>query len=131
MRMLSITLLYAGILSLMLVAISVRVSLMRRKYQVAYGDGGHSELQRASRVQGNFIEYAPLALMLIFLLERTGVPSWEIHLLGMIFLVARIAHAISLYGDIFALRGVGMIGTWGVLVVGGVLALALSFGVIL
>ena len=59
--MVPITGMYAGILALFLVALSVRTLRTRRRNQIAVGDGGNSEMLRAMRVHGNFAEYAPLA----------------------------------------------------------------------
>jgi len=60
-----ITALYAGVLGILLVVISARVSVLRGKFKVMFGDGGQDALMRAIRAQGNFTEYVPLALLLI------------------------------------------------------------------
>src|SRR5260221_11648043 len=58
-----ITALYAGVLGILLVVISARISVLRAKFKVMFGDGGQDALMRAIRAQGNFIEYVPLALV--------------------------------------------------------------------
>ena len=58
-------------------------------------------LQRKVRAFGNFIEYVPLALLLIILLELISSPAWLLWLLGILLTTARIAHAygvIKTYG---------------------------------
>lgn len=58
-------------------------------------------LQRKVRAFGNFMEYVPLALLLIILLELARSPAWLLWFLGSILTVARIAHAwgvIKTYG---------------------------------
>ena len=58
-------------------------------------------LQRKVRAFGNFIEYVPLALLLIILLELISSPAWLLWLLGILLTIARIAHAwgvIKTYG---------------------------------
>ena len=60
-----IVLLYAALLGLILVYLSYRVVSYRVKYKVGIGDGGNTKLARAIRVQGNFVEYVPIALLLI------------------------------------------------------------------
>ena len=58
-------------------------------------------LQRKVRAFGNFMEYVPLALLLIILLELIGSPAWLLWLLGILLTIARIAHAwgvIKTYG---------------------------------
>jgi uncharacterized protein len=64
-----ITALYAGVLGIILVLISVRVSVVRGKFKVMFGDGGQESLMRAIRGQGNFVEYVPLALLLVGMVE--------------------------------------------------------------
>ena len=72
-----ITPLYAAVFGLVFVILSVRTLMLRRKHQVAIGDGKSAELQRAARVHGNFAEYVPLALLLIFFLEmQTAADLW-------------------------------------------------------
>ena len=55
---------YAAIFAVMLVALSLRVAKTRGDVQIAIGDGGNIVLQRRIRVQGNFVEYVPMALLL-------------------------------------------------------------------
>lgn len=89
-----VTPLYAALCGILLVVLSLRVSLLRRKYAVGIGDGGQAVLQRAIRVQGNFIEYVPTALILLLLLEVSHqVPAVALHLLGLLLVAARISHA--------------------------------------
>lgn len=128
-RALPITLLYAGILGVFLALISIRITMYRAKYKINFGDGGKEEVQRAIRVQGNFVEYVPLALILIGLLEMNGVPAWSIHGLGVVLVVARLLHAYSLYAGAMPPRVVGTSGTWAVLVVAGLWSVARSLGV--
>jgi len=91
-----VTPLYAALCGLLLVVLSVRVIALRRKYAVGLGDGDHEELRRAIRVQANFVEYVPLALLLLFLLELSHrAPVAALHLLGALLFVGRIAHALG------------------------------------
>jgi len=57
--------LYAALLALIFVALSVRTLRMRRRLRIAVGDGGDTALLRAMRVHANFAEYVPLSLLLI------------------------------------------------------------------
>jgi uncharacterized membrane protein YecN with MAPEG domain len=61
--------LYAGLLALWLVVLSLRVIQARRAARVSLGDGGNRALQRAIRGQANFAEYVPIALLLLLILE--------------------------------------------------------------
>ena len=48
--MMVVTPLYAALLGLIFVGLSVRTIRLRRRYRVGVGDGNHAELQRAARV---------------------------------------------------------------------------------
>ncbi|MBX3453536.1 MAPEG family protein [Ferrovibrio sp.] len=87
--------LYAALCGLLLLVLSVRVVLLRNKYKVGIGDGGHGELNRAVRVQANFVEYVPLTLLLLALLELAGAPALALHGLGAALVLSRLAHAIG------------------------------------
>lgn len=87
-----ITFFYGSLLGLMLVFISIEVL----RYRVRALELGEDIAQRMPRVQGNFIEYVPLALILLGLLEETGAPTVVLHGLGITLLVARIMHAYGL-----------------------------------
>ena len=109
-----ITAIYAGLSGLLLLAISYRVSMLRQKFSVGTGSGGHEELKRAIRVQGNFTEYAPFILILLVFCEYQGVPSWAMHAAGVALIVARVLHAWGLSqesGRTFG-RFTGTILTW-------------------
>lgn len=118
-----ITPLYAGILAFVLIALAVHVSKMRVKHKVGLGDGGVPELIQAMRVQGNFTEYAPLGLILILLVELLAFPAWSVHGLGLALVIGRIAHAIGFARNPGRSVGrfIGMILTWFVLIVGGLM----------
>jgi uncharacterized membrane protein YecN with MAPEG domain len=108
------------------VLLSVRVIGQRRSARVSLGDGGDTELIRRTRVHANFAEYVPLTLILMMLAELQGQPSWRIHLIGVLLLIGRAAHAygVSHAPQIVALRLVGMIGTIAAIVTGALVNLA-------
>ena len=60
---------YIAINGLLLLALSVNVVRFRVKHRVNLGDGGQPELRQAMRVQGNFAEYVPMALLMIAAFE--------------------------------------------------------------
>mgnify|MGYP001297428748 CR=1 FL=1 len=63
--MLTMTALYTGLSALPLVVLSLLVVRERGRARVSLGDGGDAQLQKAIRAQGNFVEYTPLALLVI------------------------------------------------------------------
>ena len=91
-----VTPIYAAILGFVFVAISVRTILVRRKLQVAIGDGDQPLLARATRVHANFAEYVPLSLILIYFLETYSVSKLWIHLLCITLVIGRVTHAFGI-----------------------------------
>ena len=111
--------LYVGLFGLLLIVLSLRVSLVRRDARIALGDGENEMLRRRIRAQGNFIEFVPIALLLLALAEHTGMGSLFIHLFGIILLVARAAHAygITQLDEPFIFRMAGTIATLSVIAI--------------
>lgn len=91
-----VTPLYGGLLALWFVALSMRVTHLRRHYKVSLGDGGHTQLQRAIRGHANFSEYVPFALLLMAILEFSRFPPYALHGLGVTLLAARLLHGYAL-----------------------------------
>lgn len=114
-----ITSLYAGLCGILLLALSSRVVNARRTHQIGLGDGGNPELIRAIRVQANFVEYTPLILILILLVEMGDNSAAVVHSLGGALVVARVMHAagLSRTSGVSALRFVGTLLTWLVLAI--------------
>lgn len=114
-----ITALYAGLLGLLFVVLSIRVIAVRREARVALGDGGHAALQRRMRVHGNFAEYAPLGLILLGLAESLRTDVRLLHVIGVVLLAGRLAHAIgvSQARERFAIRVAGMMGTFAAIII--------------
>ncbi len=112
-----ITSFYAAFFGLLLFALSVQVIRARVAARVALGLGDDIRLLRASRAQGNFIEYAPMILILLFLLELAGTGPFLLHALGGLALAGRAAHAmgISREPENLQLRQLGMALTFTVL----------------
>ena len=84
---------YGALLALLGVFLAIYVSNHRRRTHTGLGDGGDAGLQRAVRMFGNFAEYAPLALILIGLLEMNGGSRTMLHVYGAAIVVGRLAHA--------------------------------------
>jgi hypothetical protein len=118
-----ITAIVSSLLALMLVGISVRVSVLRGRKKVEFSDGGDVELGRAIRVQGNFIEYVPLTLALMGLMEWMGLAHWFVYTFGAVLVVARLAHAWGLYASAFPGRAAGTAANWLLLAVGALLVI--------
>ena len=90
--MFPITSLYAGLLTLVFFALSVRVIRYRRAEQIGLGDADDKSLLRRMRAHANFAEYVPLGVVLLALCEAQGAPRIAVHLLGLTLLVGRALH---------------------------------------
>jgi hypothetical protein len=123
--------LYAAISALLLVWLSARVIKGRVVFKVDIGDGGNEEMQRRIRVQANFIEYVPLALILIYFVQQAGYSIWIVHALGITLIVARVLHAMGLGSSSGVSKGrfLGASATFLLLLTGAVLTLLGAFGI--
>ncbi len=88
-----ITPLYAGLCGLLLLGLSFLVSRQRLRSKVSTGDGGIPALAGAVRAHGNFVEYVPLALVLILLVEMADQAELTVHLMGAALVLGRFLHA--------------------------------------
>jgi uncharacterized membrane protein YecN with MAPEG domain len=94
--MLLITSIIASVLTIIFVKLSFAVIGLRRKNKVGLGSGGHEDLERAIRAQGNFVEYVPFGIILIACLELNGAPWWLVALPGIALIIGRLIHAIGI-----------------------------------
>jgi len=110
--------LYAGLLALLFVVLSVRTLRMRRRLRIAIGDGSDQQMLRAMRVHSNFAEYVPFSLLLLYLVEETGASPAYMHALGAALLIGRLLHAIgvSQVDEKYGFRIAGMALTFTVLI---------------
>jgi uncharacterized membrane protein YecN with MAPEG domain len=107
MNNIPITLLTAGVLGLLYVALSARVVMARAKTNISLGDDADGrillgeeakapKLQIAVRCHANFAEYVPLALILLGGIEAAGAAHWMVTLLAVLLVVARVAHPVGM-----------------------------------
>ena len=88
-----ITSLYTALLALILIFLSIKIIQNRRSSKISLGDNGDDFLQRKIRAHGNFIEYAPIFLIMLLLVEINGCDKYFIHFFGIIFIIGRALHA--------------------------------------
>ncbi len=112
--MLSITPLYAGLLTLVFLVLSAMVIKLRVAADKATDDVDETELNKSMRVQANFVECVPIGLVLMLCAELQGAPAAAVHAMGASLLVGRVCHAIGMSRSpqIFQLRGIGIMLTF-------------------
>lgn len=88
-----ITLLYAGLCTLLVLFLAGRVMARRVARKIGIGDGGDHEMLRRMRAHANAVEYLPLALLLLGGMELNGYPNGVIHAFGGTLLASRLLHA--------------------------------------
>ena len=94
-----ISLLIASLHVLLYLVLTVRVVMHRNVHKIGIGTGGDEVLSRKVRVHANFIEYVPLGLLLLALLELAAVNTALLWTFGIALLLARVLHAIGLGGS--------------------------------
>ena len=116
-------LVYAGLLALMSVFLANQVLYVRLRP----GKAPKWRARATERVQANFVENVPLALVLLYLLEVSGAPTVAIHLFGAALVLLRVLHAWGMSANEGANypRLIGAQGTFLLLSVMGVTALYL------
>ena len=113
LNMATITLLYAGILGIISIVLAFAVGAQRGKTNISIGTGESDTLFIATRRHGNFVEYVPLGLILMALLELNAVSPIAIHSFGLILVIARVCHPLGLKVGVTThpLRAIGAAGT--------------------
>lgn len=128
--LLPVTSLFTALLTLLFLVLSIRIIRLRWRDKVGIGNGTSKDLEVAIRIHGNFIEYVPLALILLALVELTGAHAMYLYGLGGLLFVARINHAIGLTRSIGTsmYRTIGVLGTFVVLLLSATYLLGFLLG---
>ena len=105
----------AGAVGILQVLLALYTSRGRAKFKTGLGDGGHEELERRIRMHGNLTENAPMFLILLGLVESSGLHPWLATVLGPVFVVCRVSHAYGLSATFGPganpFRAIGVLGT--------------------
>jgi uncharacterized membrane protein YecN with MAPEG domain len=114
----AITPLFGALFALIYLVLSVNVIRYRFGNKISLGNGGNKHLEMAARAHANFIEYVPLALLLMWFLESLTLSSNEVFWAGSILLLARVAHAFGMLypRQLLIMRQLGAIATFAVLI---------------
>lgn len=96
--MLPIALTTAAAAALLNVWLAIRVGQVRTKHKVLMGDGGNDAVIARMRAHANFVEYTPIVLILIALIELArGSTTW-LWIVALVYLVGRVLHALGMDG---------------------------------
>ena len=90
-----ITSLYASLIALILIILSMRVIAVRGNPLFkffAFKSDDEFTLERVIRGHSNLIEYAPIFLILLYFFEISDFNLFYTHALGLIFLIGRLMH---------------------------------------
>jgi len=93
---LQLTGLYAAVLATMFIALRIQVSIMRGKTGISILHGDNIDLALRIRRHGNFTENAPLAIIMMIIVELMGASGTWIHAIGLLTIAGRFAHIFGL-----------------------------------
>lgn len=94
-----VTLLYGGLIGLLITFLGMNVSRLRSANQVGVGTAVPGDMIRPVRAHANATEWAPLGLLLLLAIEISGVGTrFTLHLAGGSLLLGRVLHAAGFYG---------------------------------
>ncbi len=114
------TLLFASACALLQCALSALVIAQRMRARVLFLHGDNDTLLRRMRAHGNFTETVPMALLLMLLLELSGVATPWLLAMGTALLLGRVLHAAGvLRRGALGARRAGMALTVAVISLGG------------
>jgi uncharacterized protein len=112
----SVYLICTGFLGLLYAVLSYNVGRVRGLRKIFLGDGGDPQLLSAVRAHANFMEYVPLCLLLIYILQDFyGFRTIAGLSVGLV--AARVLHAAGMLGYVKLGRTLGAIGTMVVLLI--------------
>jgi hypothetical protein len=97
----------AAILSLLLIGLSLNISRLRMRHQIAFGEGGQADLLKAVRAHGNSLEQSVLFIVLLYLGETSGqISPALVAALGFAFIMLRLLYCTGLFARLLLLRQV-------------------------
>ena len=95
--LLTVTPIYAALLAILMAVLSTAASVQRGQHNVPLGEGGNTSLSLAVRRFGNLAEYAPMAVLLLALMELQGASAYWLHVFGTALIILRLLHPVVLF----------------------------------
>jgi uncharacterized membrane protein YecN with MAPEG domain len=109
--------------------LAMRCGRLRASEKVMHGDGGSAPLMRRMRAHANYIEYTPITLILIAVIEMTGKGGTWLAVVGALYMAGRLLHALGMDSpDVSKLRMVGIFSTFLVMIGLAVVAVLIALG---
>ncbi len=88
---------YCGALGLVYLFFTLFVIRNRWKHRIGLGHGKNIEMTKAIRIHGNFNEYVPFLLMLMFFaISKGALTATWVHILAGALTLSRVSHFIGL-----------------------------------
>jgi uncharacterized membrane protein YecN with MAPEG domain len=84
------------VLVLLYIFLSVNVINYRRKNKINLGDQSDNKILRKIRMHANFAEYAPIGLLIVFLLEFNNANPALIQTTALLLVIGRFLHPYSI-----------------------------------
>jgi uncharacterized membrane protein YecN with MAPEG domain len=97
MHLPSITATYLAVLALLYTVLAVQVARLRLRDRTAFGDNDSRELRSAIRAHANFIEYVPIIVLMVAMMEMSGLAAMGVHVLMGALLITRLLHPLGMY----------------------------------
>lgn len=107
---LPVSVLFAAVLALAQVPITVAVGLRRARTGIQFLDGSDVRLLRLMRAHANFVETVPTALLAMAAAETAGLPRSLVVAGGAVLVIGRLLHYLTILRSGFGLgRAAGMV----------------------
>ena len=100
----------AGLAALINLWLAIRCGQTRTKLGIQIGDGGNEAMIRRMRAHANFVEFTPVVVILIALIEYATRTSTWLWVVMALFMLGRVAHGLGMDG-VGALAKGRMVGT--------------------
>ncbi len=123
MTALPVTSIFVAIATITLACLGLLVATTRLRMRIRFGDNGEKVLMKRIRTHGNFVEYVPLALIALAIVEYNGAAKWIVWTLGGVLVVSRASHAAGILTGVIPFRSVGITLTFLMLTAAGILLL--------
>lgn len=111
-----VTAMTAAILTLLFIFLSFQVVKQRVRTETSFGAGNDEQMDMVRGCQSNLIEYTPITLLMLAMLELSSANHLALMVLAVTFMVGRFLHAFGMHqhqaGKTPRFRQMAMLMTW-------------------